>query len=94
VIGLSYAGVFPTALAIAGDTYRKMAGTVFGLLFAIALVGGMSFPWAVGQISQKLGVRFGMVVPLAGAAGICVLAWRILRSDASVELARQSEGGK
>src|SRR5439155_24242831 len=47
VIGLSYAGVFPTALAIAGDTYRKMAGTVFGLLFAIALVGGMSFPWAV-----------------------------------------------
>ena len=76
VIGLSYAGVFPTTLAIAGDAYRKMAGTVFGLLFAIALLGGMSFPWAVGQISQQLGVRYGMVVPLAGAAGICVLAWR------------------
>ncbi|MFZ1139816.1 MAG: MFS transporter [Candidatus Sulfotelmatobacter sp.] len=81
LIGLSYAGVFPTALAIAGDTYRKMTGTVFGLLFAIALVGGMSFPWAVGQISQKLGVRYGMVVPLAGAAGICVLAGVILRAE-------------
>ena len=79
VIGLSYAGVFPTTLAIAGDAYRKMAGTVFGLLFAIALLGGMSFPWAVGQISQALGVRYGMAVPLAGAAGICALAWRILR---------------
>jgi fucose permease len=79
VTGLSYAGVFPTTLAIAGDAYRKMAGTVFGLLFAIALLGGMSFPWAVGQISQALGVRYGMVVPLAGAAGICVLAWRILQ---------------
>lgn len=78
LIGLSYAGVFPTALAIAGDTYRKMTGTVFGLLFAIALVGGMSFPWAVGQISQRLGVHYGMVVPLAGAAGICTLAGRIL----------------
>lgn len=78
VIGLSYAGVFPTALAIAGDAYRKMAGTVFGLLFAIALIGGMSFPWGVGQISQAWGVRFGMVVPLLGAAGICVLASRIL----------------
>ena len=77
VIGLSYAGVFPTVLAIAGDAYRKMAGTVFGLLFAIALVGGMSFPWAVGQISQRFEVQFGMVVPLAGAAGICLLAWRI-----------------
>ena len=81
LIGLSYAGIFPTALAIAGDTYRKMTGTVFGLLFAIALVGGMSFPWAVGQISQRLGVRYGMVVPLAGAAGICVLAGRILRTQ-------------
>jgi fucose permease len=81
VIGLSYAGVFPTALAIAGDAYRKLAGTVFGLLFAIALLGGMSFPWAVGQISQQLGVRYGMVVPLAGAAGICALAWRILRGN-------------
>ncbi len=77
VIGLSYAGVFPTALAIAGDAYRKLAGTVFGLLFAIALLGGMSLPWAVGQISQHLGVRYGMVVPLAGAAGICGLAWRL-----------------
>ena|SRR5580692_4679391 len=81
LIGLSYAGVFPTALAIAGDTYRKMTGTVFGLLFAIALVGGMSFPWAVGQISQGLGVRYGMVVPLAGAAGICVLAARVLWTE-------------
>jgi MFS transporter, FHS family, glucose/mannose:H+ symporter len=81
VLGLSYAGVFPTALAIAGQAHRKLAGTMFGLLFAIALVGGMSFPWAVGQISQALGVRFGMVVPLVGAAGICILARRILRME-------------
>jgi MFS family permease len=78
VLGFSYAGVFPTALAIAGDSYRKLAGTVFGLIFGIALVGGMSFPWAVGQFSQAWGVRYGMMVPLAGAAAICVLAWRIL----------------
>ncbi len=78
IIGLSYAGVFPTALAIAGDAYRKLAGTVFGLLFAIALIGGMSFPWAEGQISQSFGVRMGMLVPLFGATVICVLAARIL----------------
>jgi FHS family glucose/mannose:H+ symporter-like MFS transporter len=74
VLGLSYAGIFPTALAMAGDEYRKMAGTVFGLLFAIALVGGMTFPWAVGEISQYAGVRMGMVVPLLGAVGILGLA--------------------
>ena len=78
VLGFSYAGVFPTALAIAGDSYQKLTGTVFGLIFGIALVGGMSFPWAVGQFSQAWGVRYGMMVPLVGAAAICVLAWRIL----------------
>lgn len=78
VLGFSYAGVFPTALAIAGDSYRKLTGTVFGLIFSIALLGGMSFPWAVGQFSQAWGVRYGMMVPLVGAALICVLAWRIL----------------
>jgi FHS family glucose/mannose:H+ symporter-like MFS transporter len=79
VMGVSYAGVFPTTLAIAGDRYQKMAGTVFGLLFAIALVGGMTFPWAVGQISQATGVRMGMVVPLVGAVGICLLGWKLKR---------------
>jgi FHS family glucose/mannose:H+ symporter-like MFS transporter len=78
VLGFSYAGVFPTALAIAGDNCRKLAGTVFGLIFGIALLGGMSFPWAVGQVSQAWGVRYGMMVPLTGAAATCVLAWRIL----------------
>jgi protein-S-isoprenylcysteine O-methyltransferase Ste14 len=55
-----------------------LTGTVFGLIFGIALVGGMSFPWAVGQFSQAWGVRYGMMVPLVGAAAICVLAWRIM----------------
>ena len=53
LIGLSYGPIFPTTLAIAGDRYAQRAGTVFGLLFSIALVGGMTFPWAVGQVSQQ-----------------------------------------
>jgi MFS transporter, FHS family, glucose/mannose:H+ symporter len=77
VLGLSYASVFPTVLGIAGDTYHKMAGTVFGLLFAIALLGGMTFPWVMGQIAVVTEVRAGMVVPLLGAIGICGMAWRI-----------------
>jgi MFS transporter, FHS family, glucose/mannose:H+ symporter len=90
VLGFSYAGVFPTALAIAGDSYRKLSGTVFGLIFGIALLGGMSFPWAVGQLSQAWGVRYGMMVPLVGAAAICVLAWRI--SSSRREQTRASVG--
>jgi fucose permease len=70
LIGSSYGPMFPTTLAIAGDRYTQRAGTVFGLLFSIALIGGMTFPWAVGQVSQQIGVRLGMVVPALGAIGI------------------------
>lgn len=70
LIGFSYGPIFPTTLAIAGDRYAQRAGTVFGLLFSIALIGGMTFPWAVGQVSQQIGVRAGMVVPGLGAIGI------------------------
>jgi fucose permease len=73
LIGLSYGPIFPTTLAIAGDRYAQRAGTVFGLLFSIALVGGMTFPWAVGQVSQQVSVRSGMVVPGLGAIGIVSL---------------------
>jgi fucose permease len=74
LIGLSYGPIFPTTLAIVGDRYRERAGTVFGLLFSIALVGGMLFPWAVGHISQHFSVHAGMMVPAAGALAITLLS--------------------
>jgi MFS transporter, FHS family, glucose/mannose:H+ symporter len=74
LIGLTYGPIFPTTLAIAGDRYSERAGTVFGLLFSIALMGGMLFPWMVGQISERLTVRSGMIVPSLGAVGIILLS--------------------
>jgi len=74
LIGLSYGPIFPTALAIAGDRYSQRAGTVFGLLFSIALIGGMTFPWAVGQVSQRVSVRAAMILPGLGAVGIIALS--------------------
>jgi fucose permease len=74
LIGLSYGPIFPTTLAIAGDRHSERAGTVFGLLFSIALLGGMMFPWAVGQVSERVSVRAGMIVPALGAAGIVLLS--------------------
>ncbi len=81
LIGLSFAAIYPTTLAMVGDRYPRFAGTVFGVLFSIALVGGGSFPWAIGQVSQSMGLRYGMLLPLASAAVICVLALRISRHD-------------
>lgn len=74
VVGLSFAAIYPTTLAVAADRYERSAGTIFGLLFAVGLLGGMIFPWALGHISHAAGVRAGMVLPLIGAVMITILA--------------------
>jgi fucose permease len=81
LIGLSYGPIFPTTLAIAGDRYSQRAGTVFGLLFSIALIGGMMFPWAFGQVSQRVSVRAGMTLPGLGAVGIIGLSIAIMSRE-------------
>ena len=77
IVGLSFAAIYPTTLAIAADRYQRQAGTIFGLLFAVGLLGGMLFPWALGQISQQVGVRSGMVLPLIGSIAIAVISFQI-----------------
>jgi len=79
ILGLAFAAVYPTTLAIAGDRYQRNAGTIFGLLFAVGLLGGMSFPWAVGHISEAWALRAGMALPLVGAAGIIGVILRASR---------------
>jgi len=77
IMGLSFAAIYPTTLAIAADRYQRLAGTIFGLLFAVGLIGGMSFPWAIGHISEHYGLRAGMILPLGGALTIVMITLRV-----------------
>jgi fucose permease len=71
--GLSFASIYPTVLALAGDRYQRYAATVFGILFTIGLSGGMFYPWAIGHVSQSQGLRAGIVFPLIGTAAITAI---------------------
>lgn len=71
--GFAFSAIYPTTLAMIGDRYRRYAGTVFGVLFAIGLAGGAVFPWGVGHISEARSLRAGMVVPLAGACAVAAV---------------------
>lgn len=71
--GLTFASIYPTILALAGDRYQRYAATVFSILFAIGLTGGMFYPWAIGHISQSQGMRAGMILPVIGAVAITLL---------------------
>ena len=74
ITGLSLAGIYPTVLGIAGTHYESNAGTVFGILFTIALTGGMVMPWEAGRLAEGAGLR-GVFVLVAGAfAAIAALS--------------------
>ncbi len=90
VIGLSFAPIFTTALGVAGDRYPQQVGSVFGMLFAISLIGGMLAPWGVGQIAARFepqygasAVRYGMLIPLLGTVCINAVAFTMLRAQPS-----------
>jgi fucose permease len=79
VTSVAVSGVFPTTLAMVGDRYHRHAGTVFGLVFTVSVLGGMISPAILGRLSQAHGVRVGMIVPLAGAGLVAAIAASIGR---------------
>ncbi len=82
--GCSLAGIFPTALGIAGSRFQSHSGTVFGILFTVALTGGIILPWLAGQVAGAAGLRwvFGMVA--AAFAAILVLSCLLARAKSQV----------
>lgn len=79
--GASLAGIFPVTLGIAGARFEAHSGTVFGILFAIALSGGMSLPWAAGQIGGATGLRWVFVFVAASYVAILCLSRAAARLD-------------
>ena len=69
--GFACAAIYPTTLAMAGDRYQRFSGTVFGVLFSIALFGSILAPAMIGYLSRDLGLRYGVVTPLIGAVMVC-----------------------
>lgn len=85
--GWSLAGIYPTALGIAGSRFKSHSGTVFGILFAVALAGGMILPWLAGQIGGVVGLRwiFGMVAAsFAAILGLSRVAARVDRDKSGM----------
>ena len=71
--GLALAGIFPTVLGIAGARFKDHSGTVFGILFTVALTGGMTMPWLAGHLAASSGLRVVFVLVALNFVAIAVL---------------------
>jgi MFS transporter, FHS family, glucose/mannose:H+ symporter len=78
--GAALAAIFPTVLAIAGARFQSHSGTVFGILFAVAISGGMTLPWAASHIGAASGLRWVFVMVAASFAAIVGLS-RVVRAQ-------------
>ncbi|HEX2311330.1 MAG TPA: hypothetical protein VHH91_11495, partial [Vicinamibacterales bacterium] len=73
VTGLALAGIFPTVLGLAAAAFPNHSGTVFGILFTVALTGGMTMPWLAGQLAAAAGLRAVFVLAAGGFLAVAAL---------------------
>ena len=81
--GFSLAGIYPAALGITGARFATHSGTVFGILFAVALSGGMILPWAAGRIGGAAGLSWVFVLVAGCFAAILSLIRTARRVDST-----------
>lgn len=77
--GACLASIYPTVLGQAGTRFADRSGTVFGLLFAMALVGGMTLPLALGRLAESHGLRAALLIPAVNALAVFWLQSLIAR---------------
>jgi fucose permease len=74
--GLAFAPIFPT---IVGVTFAKfnpsLYGSIFGIIFAIGLLGGTFVPQIVGNLSRGATIQQSLQIVLAMAVALFVVSW-------------------
>jgi fucose permease len=56
--GLFFSVCFPTITAAVSAEHRENTGTILGLLFTFAGVGGMMGPWSMGLVADLADIRY------------------------------------
>jgi fucose permease len=79
VIGLGFAAIFPTTLAVVGEAFPQFSGTGFSFVFVIALMGGMTSPWLTGKIAHASTLQQGLFLPVFNCSMIIILQIAVLR---------------
>lgn len=91
LIGVGFAAIYPTTLAIVGANFAAFTGTAFSVVIAMGLVGGMLAPWLAGRIAEASSLRQGFIIPVVDCAMIIVLTIVVrLKTGNEIKEVRQS----
>jgi MFS transporter, FHS family, glucose/mannose:H+ symporter len=87
VLGAALAAIYPAVLGLASARYPAHSGTVFGLLFTMALTGGMTLPWATGQAAAAWGLRPALALVAVQFLAVAALQWAVTAVSARLATA-------
>lgn len=72
--GLAFAPCFPTTVGITFARFRpEIYGSVFGIIFAIGLMGAVFVPKIIGNLSKDAGIQKSLKLLLPIAIGMIIL---------------------
>ncbi len=92
--GLCFAPIFPSTLGIAGNIFKIYTGTIFSLVIACGVLGGVVLTTGVGQLAGISSLSTAFVLILAAALLLLAmqfLASRRITKDYLITKATQSQ---
>jgi fucose permease len=73
--GLVFAPIFPTIVGVTFSKFEpKLYGSIFGIIFAVGLLGGTFVPMIIGNASVGATIQQSLLIVLAMAAALFVIA--------------------
>ena len=78
LVGGGFAPVFPVLFAVTGDRYPALSGTALSIALGMALIGGISMPFATGALAGAHGLRAAFAIVPVSLVGMAIL-FAILR---------------
>jgi fucose permease len=91
-LGAALAAIFPAVLGVAGSRYPDHSGTVFGILFTMALSGGMTLPWVTGQAAAAWGLRRALGLVVLQFLAVLALQWFVTARPGGFTAGRGASG--
>ena len=75
VVGLAFAPIFPTIVGVTFSKFQpNLYGSIFGIIFAVGLLGGTFVPKIIGDLAEGKTVQESLMIAVVMAALLGVVA--------------------
>jgi MFS transporter, FHS family, glucose/mannose:H+ symporter len=88
--GIGHAAVFPLVMAVGGEVFPEVSGSIAGLLIGAAAIFGASVPWLGGVLVQYSDARMAVALAIPATVIMIVVSVVLLRYRPATAMALPS----